>query len=89
MMPVTGKSYILVLRNQQGNSALVPALVPLNHQCWMWLQGLKNSRSLSQLCNMDNTDLSVLMNQITDWIALGCMNGFSSKAFNHQQHDLN
>lgn len=70
------QSYILVLQNQQGDSAVMP----LNRKHWGWLQGLKNGFSLSQLCECEHTQISPLMAQITDWIALGCIDGFSSKA---------
>lgn len=66
-------SYILVLQNQNGESALMP----LSLQHWSWLTGLKNNLSLAQLCALEHTDLAPLMAQITDWIALGCIDGFS------------
>ena len=67
------QSYILVLQNQQGESALMP----INHQHWVWLTGLRNGLTVAQLCNIGNTDIASLMAQITDWIALGCIDGFS------------
>ncbi|MCO4837004.1 MAG: putative DNA-binding domain-containing protein [Oceanospirillaceae bacterium] len=67
------QSYILVLQNQHGDSALMS----LNHQHWRWLKGLKCGLSLSQLCGVDDTDLQLLMNQVADWIALGCIDGFA------------
>jgi hypothetical protein len=66
-------SYILVLQNQNGESALMP----LSLQHWRWLTGLKNNLSLAQLCAIEQTDLTTLMMQITDWIALGCIDSFS------------
>ena len=66
-------SYILVLQNQNGESALMP----LSLQHWSWLTGLKNNFSLAQLCAIEQTDLTSLITQITDWIALGCIDGFS------------
>ena len=67
------QSYILVLQNHHGESALMP----INLQHWTWLNGLKNGLTLAQLCETLNTDIASLMAQITDWIALGCINGFS------------
>jgi hypothetical protein len=76
------QSYILVLQNHQGESALMP----INHQHWVWLNGLQNGFTLVQLCDMENTDIASLMAQITDWIALGCIDGFSLRAeFNPNQ----
>jgi hypothetical protein len=69
-------SYILVLQNQQGESALMP----LNHQHWVWLSGLQNGFTLAQLCGIENTEITSLMAQITDWIALGCIDGFNLTA---------
>jgi hypothetical protein len=69
------QSYILVLQNQQGKSAYMP----VNHQQWTWLNGLQNSFTLAQLCDAENTSITPLMEQITDWIALGCIDGFSLK----------
>jgi hypothetical protein len=69
------QSYILVLQNQQGKSAYMP----VNHQQWTWLNGLQNSFTLAQLCGAENTNITPLMEQITDWIALGCIDGFSLK----------
>ena len=66
-------SYILVLQNQYGESALMP----LSLQHWRWLTGLKNNLSLAQLCAIEQTDLTSLMMQITDWIALGCIDSYS------------
>ena len=51
--------------------------MPINLQHWTWLNGLKNGLTLAQLCETLNTDIASLMAQITDWIALGCINGFS------------
>ena len=70
------QSYILVLQNHQGESALMP----VNHQHWRWLTGLKNGFTLAQLYNIEKTDIASLMAQITDWIALGCIDGFSLRA---------
>jgi hypothetical protein len=70
------QSYILVLQNHQGKSALMPT----SQQHFAWLTGLKNGLTLAQLCNIENTDITSLMSQITDWIALGCIDGFSLRA---------
>ena len=70
------QSYILVLQNHQGESALMP----INHQHWTWLTGLQNGFTLAQLCDIENTDIASLMAQITDWIALGCIDNFSLRA---------
>jgi len=67
------ESYILALQNQQGESALMP----ISQQHWAWLTGLKNGLTLVELCAIKNTDIAPLMAQITDWIALGCIDGFS------------
>jgi len=79
------QSYILVLQNQQGDSAVMP----LTSQHWRWLQGLTNGLSLSQLCEIEQTELSTLMKQITDWIALGCIDTFSLKAAKYQPVNTN
>jgi hypothetical protein len=70
------QSYILVLQNHQGESALMPT----SQQHFAWLTGLKNGLTLAQLCTIENTDITSLMSQITDWIALGCIDGFSLRA---------
>jgi len=70
------QSYILVLQNHQGESALMP----INQQHWTWLTGLRNDFTVAQLCDIENTDIASLMAQITDWIALGCIDSFSLKA---------
>ncbi|MFT7375971.1 MAG: hypothetical protein ACI9EP_001548, partial [Oceanospirillaceae bacterium] len=70
------QSYILVLQNHQGESALMPT----SQQHFAWLTGLKNGLNLAQLCNIENSDITSLMLQITDWIALGCIDGFSLRA---------
>lgn len=70
------QSYILVLQNHQGESALMP----INRQHWTWLMGLKHGFTVTQLCDIENTDITSLMAQITDWIALGCIDNFRLKA---------
>jgi len=48
----------------------------LTPQQWEWLMGLEKGHTLAQLCELKNTQLPVLMAQITDWIALGCIDDF-------------
>ncbi len=49
----------------------------LNKLHWKWLEGLKNSYTLGQLCALKSTELEPLMTQVTYWITLGCIDGFS------------
>ena len=51
--------------------------MPLDQRHWTWLIGLQNGLTLAQLCDLENTDLNLLIAQIKDWIALGCIDGFS------------
>jgi hypothetical protein len=67
------QSYILGLQNHLGEAALMP----LDQRHWTWLIGLQNGLTLAQLCDLENTDLNLLIAQIKDWIALGCIDGFS------------
>lgn len=64
---------LMILQNQQGESALM-AVQALH---WQWLKGLENGLTLDQLCAIPHTELAQLMTQITDWIALGCIDGFT------------
>jgi hypothetical protein len=65
-------SHTLILQNSKGESALI-ALTP---QQWEWLMGVEKGHTLAQLCELKNTQLPVLMAQITDWIALVCIDDF-------------
>jgi len=66
-------SYVLIMQNSNGESALMD-LTPTQ---WAWLRGIEQGFTLAQLCEHKDTTLEPLMAQITDWIALGCIDGFS------------
>ena len=66
-------SYILIMQNGKGESALMA----LTQRQWNWLNGIEQGFTLAQLCNTTDTTLEPVLAQITDWIALGCIDGFS------------